>query len=98
MRYILSFIKPLITVKNGTICVIIRGMKFQAASWAGIADRIEERIAYFQDRLPDDMQKVGYSLPGGNIHGKWNPHLIVLGNDIKNLHALENYLYKIRRS
>ncbi|MEN6389489.1 MAG: hypothetical protein ABFD04_03685 [Syntrophomonas sp.] len=95
MKYIFSFFKPVTVVKNGVICVIIRGMKFQGASWEGIAAQIEERIAFFENALPDDMRKVEYSLPGGNIHGKWNPNLVVMGNDLKNLDALKNYLEKI---
>lgn len=75
--------------------MIIRGMKFQDASWPGMAAQIEERIAFSQNALPDDMRKVECSLPGGNIHGKWNPNLVVMGHDLKNLYALNNYLEKI---
>jgi len=38
------------------------------------------------------MENVSYGLSGGNIHGKWNPHLALLKNDIRTLMALEQYL------
>lgn len=72
-------------------------MEFQSKTWDGIAAQIEGKIAFYQNELQDDMRKVGYSLPGGNINGKWNPNLLIMGNDIKNLYALDAYLKKIRK-
>lgn len=93
-RYLLSYLMPVKTMNHGKIVVVIRGLKFEAETWLEVIRQIEEKIEFYRKEMSADMRNVTYSLPGGNLHGKWNPNLIVLKNDMKNLQVLEEYLRK----
>lgn len=91
-RYLLSFIKPVEITAPDKMIVIIRGLRFEAATRSEVLAQIQNTTDSYRRRLSQDMENVSYGLSGGNIHGKWNPHLALLKNDIRTLMALEQYL------
>lgn len=91
-RYLLSYIRPIEITAPGRIVVIIRGLRFEAATRYEILIQIQAKVRSYLQIMSQDLVNVGYSLPAGNIHGKMNPHLSLLKNDSKTLMALEQYL------
>lgn len=92
--YLMSYFKPVERKKNGKIIVIIRGLRFQADNGADIISQIKKKIDFYRQEMSNDLKNVSYSLPGGNLHGKWNPNLLIFKNDIQNLNGFEDYLLK----
>ncbi|MGI6435271.1 MAG: hypothetical protein ACOX0F_07920 [Syntrophomonadaceae bacterium] len=92
--YLMSYFRPVERNKNGKIIVIIRGLRFRAETSVDIIRQIKEKIDFYRQELSNDIKNVNYSLPGGNLHGKWNPNLVIFKNDLQNLSALEDYLMK----
>lgn len=92
-RYLISYLKPIEINQPGTIIVIIRGLRFEASTRSEILMQIQKKIKSYRQMMSQDLENAGYSLPGGNIHGKMNPHLLLLKNDIKTVMALEQYLF-----
>lgn len=92
--YLMSYFKPVERKKNGKIIVIIRGLRFQADNGADIISQIKKKIDFYRQEMSNDLKNVSYSLPGGNLHGKWNLNLVIFKNDIQNLNGFEDYLLK----
>ncbi|MGI6435287.1 MAG: hypothetical protein ACOX0F_08000 [Syntrophomonadaceae bacterium] len=92
--YLMSYFKPVERKKNGKIIVIIRGLRFQADTGADIISQIKKKIDFYRQEMSNDLKNVSYSLPGGNLHGKWNLNLVIFKNDIQNLNGFEDYLLK----
>lgn len=97
-RYLLSYLKPIEVTAPDKIIVMIRGLRFEASNRGEILLQIQDRIRSYRQIMSQDLENVGYALPAGNIHGKMNPHLLLLKNDIKTLMALEQYLYNCEAS
>ncbi len=94
IRSIISYFVPIEISKDGEIIVIIKGSKFRGNSMADIINQIERKIEFLRNELGVDASNVSRSITAGNIHGRWNPDIVIFKNDIKTLYALQHYLEK----
>jgi|GEM_PF-2526904 hypothetical protein len=97
IRSIISYFIPIEISRHGEIIVIIRGLRFRGNSMFDIISQIESKIEFLRNELGVDMSTVSRSVTAGNIHGRWNPDIVIFKNDIQTLYALEHYLEKQAR-
>ena len=63
-RYIFSFIKPVELTAPYKMIVIIRGLRFEAATRSEVLAQIQNTTDSYAEGYPQDMENVSYGLSG----------------------------------